>query len=58
LDKNRTSYQLSIKPSNYNKLYSFTDVEPKILSYNKKKIIIKFENYHDNKQINFLINFF
>ena len=58
LDKNKTSYQLSIKPSNYNKLYSFTDVEPKILSYNKKKITLKFENYYDNKQINFLINFF
>ena len=58
LDKNKTSYQLSIRPSNYNKLYSFTGLEPKILSYNKKKIILKFENYYDNKQINFLINFF
>ena len=58
LDKNKTSYQLSINPSNYNKLNSYIGLEPKILSYNKKKIIVNFEGFYDNKQINFLINFF
>ena len=58
LDKNKTSYQLSINPSNYSKLKSFTGIEPKILSYNNKRIILNFENLYDIKQINFLINFF
>ena len=58
LEKNKTSYQLSINPSNYNKLNSYIGLEPKILSYNKKKIIVNFEGFYDNKQINFLINFF
>ena len=58
LDKNKTSYQLSINPSKYSKLKSFTGIEPKILSYNKKRIILNFENFYDIKQINFLINFF
>ena len=58
LEKNKTSYQLSINPSNYNKLNSFIGLGPKILSYDKKKIILNFEGFYDNKQINFLINFF
>ena len=58
LDKNQTSYQLSIDPSNYNKLKYFTGLEPKILSYTQNKITLEFDNFYNNKQINFLINFF
>ncbi len=58
LEKNQTSYQLSIDASNYNKLKYFTGLEPKILSYMQNKIILEFENFYNNKQINFLINFF
>ena len=58
LEKNKTSYQLSINPSNYNKLKYFTGFEPKILSYMHNKIILEFENFYNKKQINFLINFF
>ncbi len=58
LEKNYSSYQLSIDTSNYNKLKYFTGLEPKILSYEKNNIILDFENYYDDKQINFLINFF
>ena len=58
LIKKNTTYQLSIDPSNYNKLKYFTGLEPKILSYDQNKIILDFENFYNNKQINFLINFF
>ena len=58
LDKNKTSYQLSITPSNYNKLKYFTGLEPKILFYDQSKITLDFENFYDDKQINFIINFF
>ncbi len=58
LDKNKSSYELSIKPSNYKKLKYFTGIEPNILSYEKNKIILDFKNFYNNKQINFLINFF
>jgi len=58
LEKNYSSYQLSIDTSNYNKLKYFTGLEPKILSYEKNNIILDFENYYGDKQINFLINFF
>ena len=58
LDKNKTSYQLTIDPLNYNKLKYLIGFEPKILSYEKKKIILDFANFYNNKQINFLINFF
>ena len=58
LYKNQTSYQLSIDPSNYNKLKYFTGYEPKILSYMHNKITLEFENFYNHKQINFLINFF
>tara|TARA_A100001037_G_scaffold33018_1_gene25807 strand:+ start:554 stop:1189 length:636 start_codon:yes stop_codon:yes gene_type:complete len=58
LDKNKSSYQLSIDPSNYKKLKYFTGLEPKILSYEKNKLLLDFENIYDDKQINFLVNFF
>ena len=58
LIKKNTTYQLSIDTSNYNKLKYFTGLEPKILSYDQNKIILDFENFYNNKQINFLINFF
>ena len=58
LIKKNTTYKLSIDPSNYNKLKYFTGLEPKILSYDQNKIILDFENFYNNKQINFLINFF
>jgi len=58
LEKNYSSYQLYIDTSNYNKLKYFTGLEPKILYYEKNKIILDFENFYNNKQINFLINFF
>ena len=58
LIKKNTTYQLSIDPSNYSKLKYFTGLEPKILSYDQNKIILDFENFYNNKQINFLINFF
>ncbi len=58
LQKNETSYQLSIDISNYDKLKYFTGLEPKILSYRQNKIILDYENFYDFKQINFLINFF
>jgi hypothetical protein len=57
-DKSKTSYQLSINPSKYNKLKYFTGLKPKILSYEQNNIILEFENFFNNKQINFLINFF
>ena len=58
LEKNNSSYQLYIDTSNYNKLKFFTGLEPKILHYEKNKIILDFENFYNNEQINFLINFF
>ena len=58
LEKNNSSYQLYIDTSNYNKLKYFTGLEPKILHYEKNKIILDFENFYNNEQINFLINFF
>ena len=58
LDKNKTSYQLFINPREYNKLKYFTGLEPKILSYEQNNIILEFENFFNNNQINFLINFF
>ena len=58
LDKNKTSYQLFINPRKYNKLKYFTGLEPKILSYEQNNVILEFENFFNNKQINFLINFF
>ncbi len=58
LQKNEIHYQLSIDISNYDKLKYFTGLEPKILSYGQNKIILDFENFYDDKQINFLINFF
>ena len=58
LEKNNLSYQLYIDSSNYNKLKYFTGLEPKILYYEKNKIMLDFENFYNNKQINFLINFF
>ena len=58
LDKNKTSYQLSINPTNYYKLEYFTGLEPKILFYEQNNVILEFENFYNNKQINFLINFF
>ncbi len=58
LDKNKSSYQLSIDPSNYKKLEYFTGLEPKILSYEQNKLLLDFESIYDNKQINFLVNFF
>ena len=58
LEKNNYSYQLYIDTSNYNKLKFFTGLEPKILHYEKNKIILDFENFYNNEQINFLINFF
>ncbi len=58
LDKNKSSYQLSIDPSNYKKLKYFTGLEPKILSYEQNKLHLDFENIYDDKQINFLVNFF
>ena len=58
LDKNKSSYQLSIDPSNYKKLKYFTGLEPKILSYEQNKLLLDFENIYNDKQINFLVNFF
>ncbi len=58
LEKNYYSYQLYIDTSNYDKLKFFTGLEPKILHYEKNKIILDFENFYNNEQINFLINFF
>ena len=58
LDKNKTSYQLSINPTKYNKLEYFTDLKPMILSYEENNVTLEFENFFNNKQINFLINFF
>ena len=58
LEKNYTSYQLSIDLSNYSKLKNITGSEPKILSYEQNKILLDFENFYNDKQINFLINFF
>ena len=58
LDKNKSSYQLSIDPSNYKKLKYFTGLEPKILSYEQDKLLLDFENIYNDKQINFLVNFF
>jgi len=58
LSKNKTSYQLSINPKNYNKLKYFTGLEPKILSYEQNNVILEFKNFFNDKQINFLINFF
>ena len=58
LKKNNYSYQLSIDKSNYNKLKYFTGLEPRILYYEENNIILDFENFYDDKQINFLINFF
>ena len=58
LDKNKNSYQLSIAPSNYNKLKYYTGLEPKILFYDQSKITLDFDYFYDNKQINFIINFF
>ena len=58
LEKNKTSYQLSINPTKYNKLEYFTGLKPKILSYEQNNVILDFENSFNNKQINFLINFF
>jgi hypothetical protein len=58
LEKNKTSYQLFINPREYNKLKNFTGLEPKILSYEQNNIILEFENFFNNNQINFLINFF
>ena len=58
LDKNKSSYQLSINPSNYKKLKYFTGLEPKILSYEQNKLLLDLENIYDDKQINFLVNFF
>ena len=58
LDKNKSTYQLSIDPSNYKKLKFFTGLEPKILSYEQNKLLLDFENIYDDKQINFLVNFF
>ena len=58
LEKNKTSYQLSINPTKYNKLEYFTGLKPKILSYEQNNVILEFENSFNNKQINFLINFF
>ena len=58
LDKNKSTYQLSIDPSNYKKLKYFTGLEPKILSYEQNKLLLDFENIYDDKQINFLVNFF
>ena len=58
LDKNKSSYQLSINPTKYNKLEHFTGLKPKILSYEQNNVILEFENFFNNKQINFLINFF
>ncbi len=58
LDKNKSSYLLSIHPSNYEKLKYFTGLEPKILSYSQNKITLDFENFYNDKQINFLVNFF
>ena len=58
LDKNKSSYQLSIDPSNYKKLKYFTGLEPKIKSYEQNKLLLDFENIYDDKQINFLVNFF
>ena len=57
-DKNKTSYRLSIHPSNYKKLKYFTGSEPKILSYSQNKITFDFETFYNDKQINFLVNFF
>ena len=58
MEKNKTSYQLSINPTKYNKLEYFTGLKPKILSYEQNNVILEFENSFNNKQINFLINFF
>ena len=58
LDQNKISYQLSIDPSNYKKLKYFTGLEPKILSYEQNKLLLDFENIYNDKQINFLVNFF
>ena len=58
LDKNKTSYELSINPTNYNKLEYFTGLEPKILSYEQNNVILEFDNFFISKQINFLLNFF
>ena len=58
LEKNKTSYQLSINPTKYNKLEYFTGLKPKILFYEQNNVILEFENSFNNKQINFLINFF
>ena len=58
LYKNKNSYQLSIDPLNYKKLKYFTGLEPKILSYSQNKITLDFENFYNEKQINFLVNFF
>ena len=33
-------------------------IKPKILSYGQNKILLDFENFYNDKQINFLINFF
>ena len=58
LEQNNYSYQLDINLSNYYKLKYFTGLEPKILYYERNKIILDFENFYNKKQINFLINFF
>ena len=58
LDKNKNTYQLFIDPSNYKKLKYFTGLEPKILSYEQNKLLLDFENIYNDKQINFLVNFF
>ena len=58
LYKNKISYKLSIDPLNYKKLKYFTGLEPKILSYSQNKITLDFENFYNEKQINFLVNFF
>ena len=58
LDSNKTSYLLSLNPSNYNKLKYITGLNPKILSYDQNKIILAIESFYNKKQINFIINFF
>ena len=58
LDKNKNAYRLSIDPSNYKKLKKLTALEPKILSFGQNKVILDFKNFYDDKQINFLVNFF
>ena len=58
LNKNKNTYQLTLDPSNYRKLKYFTGLEPKILSYEQDKLLLDFENIYNDKQINFLVNFF